>query len=278
MKQHIAIFSFVVLFLIPFSFAYAEEKYQNDSFGYSINVPEEYTVSQSFHNVVILTTEEKNNSNGIDSISVLVTINDGKSFSEMIQLVKNDIENFGNIITDETQIDLGNDNIDEIGNNQNKVTLIKSYTDIGTTIFFENVVAYHNNLAYFITLTYTDKSIQDDFHNILESFEFAQEDFIPKWIKTISERWANGDKETVSDKDFAYAIKFMLTMSSLQDLKNLEDDVHNHAIPTNNDEGKTVLLPSWLKHPTTSWVNGEIDNTTWKNLIVYLYENEIILI
>lgn len=290
MKQYlgtISLFLFLFLFvLVPASFAYAEEKYQNDSFGYFMEIPEEYTVSQSLENVIIITPEKKNNFNGIDSISVLVTVNDGKPFLEMIQLVKNDIQNFGHTVTDEIQIDLGNndDNNNSIDEIQNKATLIKSYTaEIGFPVFSEIVVAYHENLAYFITLTYTEESTHDDFHNMLESFEFETDDFIPNWVRIVSERWADedDDDETVSDEDFAYAIKFMLTMSSLEDLKNLEEDIHNHT-PTslNNDEDKTVIIvvPQWLKSPTSSWVSGEIDNATWKNMLQYLYEKEIIVL
>ena len=283
MKQQITvIFSVVVLLFIPFSFfAYAdEEKYQNNSFGYSVNIPENYSITSPFNDIIILTAEKKNDANGIDNISILVTKNNDKQFSEMTQLVKNDIKNFGNEITDEIQIQLGNDdNIDELGNNHNKSILIKSHTAaINFPIFFENVVAYDENHAYFITLTYTDKSTQDDFHKMLESFEFAKDDFIPKWIKAISNGWANNDG-VVSDEDYSNAIRYVIS-TSFSDKTTLEENNlnDNPSLLLDNNENKTIILPSWLKYPTSSWVNGEIDNESWKNLIGYLYENEIILI
>ena len=294
MKQHVAILSLLILFLSSSFFAYAQEEFQNQSFGYSINIPKEYAVSQSLNNVITITSEKKNDSNGIDSISVLVTAHDDKPFSEMVQLVKNDIENFGNKITDEVQFDLGADNnvVDDIGNNQKNTVMIRSYvTDIGVPVFFENIVAYHDNLAYFITITYTDESTHNDFHTMLYTFEFAQDDFIPEWIRTVSERWSDDDSNnekqngTVSDEDFAFALGYVLSDDLIQDIIALEENVHNNTIPQNNnnddddDKSKTVvILPSWLKHPTSSWVNGDIDNATWKNLIEYLYEKEIIVL
>ena len=267
-----------ILFLISlvpvFSFANAE-KYQDDSFGYSMNVPDEYLVSKSFNGVVIITySEKKNQANGIDNISILVTKNDGKPFSETIQLVKNDIENFGNTITDEMEIELGGNNTNDDddgggGGAKKEAILIKSYIDIGVPVFFENVVAYHGNHAYFLTVTYTDNKTQKAFHEMLESFDFADDDddyyFIPQWIKDVSERWT---EEKASDEEFANAMRHMLSIVSSA----------YESITEEEDNDRAIFFPPWIKEVAASWSQGEIDNQTWKNMILYLYEKGLITI
>ena len=267
MKQYLI--PLLLLFLIPFSFAYAE-KYYDESFGYSVYVPDKYSIATPFNDVVIFSSEKPNRANGADSINILVTRHDGKPLSEMMELVRNDLVKFGNTITDETEIKFGSDDDGKKG------VLIKSHKDIGTPVFYENSIAYHENLAYFLTVTYTDSETQKTFHDMLESLEFAEEHYIPQWIMHVSAEWSE-EGGGVGDDDLANAMRYMLIMFPVSEATT--DYVDNDPNRADDDyDDRTILFPEWVRGIASSWTNGEIDNDTWKNLIAYLYENEIILL
>ena len=287
MKQQYLLPSlFFFLLLVPSaSFVYAdEEKYQDESFGYSMNVPEGYLIATPFNDVTIISSEKTNQANGVDSINVLVTRHDGKPLPEMMELVRNDLENFGNEITDETQIKIGSDSGDD-SDNDNTAVLIKSYGDNGFPVFYESVIVYHKNLAYFLTVTYTDSDTQETFEEMLESFEFAEDDeFIPQWIKHVSAKWSEG---IASDEDFANAMRYMLIMFPVSETTTTttttndyvdNDDSNNVADSVNDDVDRITAFPYWIKGIASSWSQGDIDNKTWKNMLQYLHEKEILIL
>ena len=93
--------------------------------------------------------------------------------------------------------------------------------------------------------------------------EFSINPKIPNWIRNNAGWWADGQ---IDDISFIDGLQFLIKENILQ----IPVDQTDISSPASNE------IPNWIRNNAGWWVDGQIDDVSYINLIQYLIDEEII--